>query len=588
MYFPEKAKITAPSKKNKHTYSHFHESTTGFMMPNVPFIKRIIPNSKVDFNYDSYVRLDAMPMATMGQASVHYNWFFVPMRIIWKPWNNFISQSLNHTANGASYLTNVPIFNIQDILTILVNNSDYAYTPALGQPFDFKLGGVEYKLNVRGIQAVTILQQLGYNFWDAKASVSALPLLAYSKIILDYFVPKEWQDYELTYNTIYSFFNSNTTYTLSIGELMTFFNLFYYVFLDDDYFTAAWQHMNGPNGNSTAPISITLPNNEGVVTSRIGTAGQPNVSNDAVLVKSGANFTQYDLNVLKAMDEYLKSNQIIGTKYWDRLLKMYGVSPAKALITIPEKIESRKTPIIFNQVFSTAETLDQNGANIGDYAGKGEAAIDDIFHFEYEAEEEGYLMCFVTIVPDVAYGNGLDREVLSINPLDFYNEPYDGMGGEVIYSAEIYTGYDASAQKQASIVNQIWGFLPRYAWLKTMYNKCTGKMALNSLKNERGKWNFMRYFDETSFGGTATTIDVFNTLAFSLGTYDNGWDHTGFNYGTQYDRIFYSPQNHNFNIYMLFNWSQYNTMKPLFAYDGISDKDDGEKLITTSIDNSIN
>lgn len=587
MYFPEKTKITAPGRKNRHTYSHFHETTSGFMMPNVPFIKRIIPNSKIEFNYDAYVRLDGMPKATMGQASVHYNWFYVPMRIIWRPWNNFISQSLNHTENGASYLSKVPTFVIRDILKVLTDNQEYAYM-VIGEddPFDFVYKNGKYKLNVKGIQAMTILQQLGYNFWDSSKQVSALPLLAFAKIILDYYVPKEWQDYELSYNTIYNYFNNNSTYTIDIEDLKTFFKLFYYVFLDDDYFTAAWQHMNGPNGNSVAPISITLPNNEGTIYQRVGTANTPQVSNDAVLVKTGNVFSQYDLNMLKAMDEYLKSNQIIGTKYWDRLLKMYGVAPAKALITVPEKIESRKTPIIFNQVFATAETID--GANLGDYAGKGEASIDEVFSFKYESEEEGYLMCIVTIVPDVAYGNGIDREALSTEPLDYYNAPYDGMGGEPIYSAEIYTGYDGNENQQNSVTDQVWGFLPRYAWLKNMYNKCTGKMAFNSLKNEMGKWNFMRYFDKGSFILTAKELTIYNSLAFSLGTYDNGWDGTGYNYGTQYDRIFYSPQNHNFNIYMLFNWTQWNTMKALFAYDGIADKDEGEKLITTSIDNSIN
>lgn len=607
--FPEKAKIGIPNKRYQHKFNNFHESSTGFMLPNVPFFLPVNGKDSINMNFDDFNKLNPMPIPTLGMATIKFAWYFVPRRIIFNRSKEMMTETIVHgLPNNALYVTNAPNFNYEDLFNYIIrynsylaepvkdaNNNDIVVTalnwanyfgPEATEPGDFvDQNDHLFRLTAKGVQVATILNQLGYPIStrligdkDDPNYVNAEPILAFCKVMLDHYIPRYWDSYTNNFNNLYQIIESIDDYANShIGTawISEFVELCTIVCYNDDYFTTAWNNPAGPNsikGTTISGISGTI---DDLISQNPFAALKPLVSSGQPVI------AQQDLNTLKALDKYLKKNQIVGCKYWDRMLAHFGISTEKALLRVSDKIKEDTYPIHFSDVVSTAETLNGGvGDNLGSYAGKGEAWIPNVCHFEYSWNEPGFIIAIKTIVPDVAYANNAENYIFKLHKLDFYNEEFDAIGTEPIHSLELYSGYDLIASDN---MTDIFGFLPRYASFKSMKNKVTGKLSLPSKRPEFEKWTFLRWFSRGSFSNVGGTFAVQTTPGFEIG-YNDLENISRTNFGmSQFDRIFYVPSEHNFYCYSEFDFSLKSLMKPLWSYDDIID--DNDKAITVSVGN---
>ena len=93
-----KIPIASPRNKTRHDLSHRHLTTSAFceMLPTL--VSEIVPNTSVNFKVSPFVRLLPMPSPAYTSIKVSNRQFFVPMRIIFPRWNEFITDTSNGTA----------------------------------------------------------------------------------------------------------------------------------------------------------------------------------------------------------------------------------------------------------------------------------------------------------------------------------------------------------------------------------------------------------------------------------------------------------------------------------------------------------
>jgi len=498
-------------------------TTQFFMRPNIAYAKEFA-QSKIRCNLKSYARMQPLLKPVLGSVQVHNRAFFVPFRTVWRPWNSFITNSRWTTSSGSQVLNAVPSVSNAILIKVL---SSHASVVAQGDAYDFyyyaSSSSTKYAFDYVGRHYYKILRQLGYapQFNDGNSIVySALPLLCYAKLFLDWYFPAQYSHVGIA-AIIDGILLRDFRYDLSDSDLENILSFTAWCYYKNDYFTAAWDTPVSPSVDSYS--SFTIPD---ISLSVVGSSGPDSDVNEVTnvddlgahtpVITNSANIehgpiSQYQIDSLKALNNYLKRHQLVGARPIDRYLADFGVKLNSEQLNRSIYIGSQSFPIQFQDVVSQSDTQD---AVLGDYAGKG-VAYDGQGNFEYDTDEFGYFIIVNSVEPDIAYCQGLDRNTLHKTTLDFLNNQFEMLGTQAVMQAEAVVGFsDSSVAADYSI----FGFLPRYSEYKVGRDSITGLFNLNSVNGGLLAWSTARLLQPGQV----------HSLAFMRG--DDAW---------QFARIFY-------------------------------------------------
>ena len=154
--------------------SHLHR-TTFDMGKIIPIsTKVIIPGDKVNVSVDAFVRGMPTIAPILDKIDIKINHFYVPYRVLWNKFEEFYTKNNIHTALGEPAPT-MPTFKT-------------ALNPLNGQPLNpnYPCGRLADYLGVSPEYGKQNYEYL---------PISAMPLLAYHKIFLDYYAPQRWVNY---------------------------------------------------------------------------------------------------------------------------------------------------------------------------------------------------------------------------------------------------------------------------------------------------------------------------------------------------------------------------------------------------------
>lgn len=482
-------------------------------------------------------------------------------------------------------------------------------------------GGTQYyyyNLKPLGRSVYKILQSLGYQVtWtiydNAQTSVysglstsakteiadiklSLLPLKSFIKAYVDWYWPSQYCN-NAYYNGLKSFaeFTPQSS-NISLNNASNLRTIWYYlvtsnngangiagvtVNYDSDYFVSAFDTPEGPTNNFTGTLS--LPNID--ISSSVGpTAGQITNGVTSAVQSGTANMsvynnivTQYGLNALRAMTDYLKRHQLVGSRAIDRFYARFGINLGSEKLLRSNYIGSMNIPLQFGDVMShTDSSVD---SPLGAYAGKGLGYGENGFSFK--ADDYGYIIILSSIVPQIGYYQGIDRTCLHISPTDFYTPEFDQLGNQAIARYELNAGSDnlldaddpaISEQVMEGKTNDdlsegLFGWTPRYSEYKIGRDRLTGDFRLNS-KNAVGDttsaWHLFR--DTNGLYQDADTM--FHSLDFATGK-DAG----------QYNRLFYSTTDSADKFYLIHNF-QVTSNSPMHSlYDSYEFDSNGDSVV---------
>lgn len=480
-------------KSSKHNLSFENKFTAKFGELTPFLVQEVLPGDKFKVGEQHLVRFAPLIHPIMQNVNVFMHYFFVPNRLIYDDWENFIAGKQDE--NGNDYVP--PYF---DTKSIARDADHYLCNGALADYMGFPTYGYDSK------------EMQEFTTSGASIKFSALPFRAYQLIYNEYFRDQ---------NVI-----AEVEFDKTGGEVLPkdYQNLFTIRrrAWHKDYFTSALASPD--NGvDIVLPIEgdVNLEYKKGGYTwlrdsqgnllsaSHAGTNLAVGADRDVSVSGQSANIDNHDnlvgklannvslpsvQNLRRAfkMQKFVETQARTGSRYIEMLLAFFGVKSSDARLQRPEYLAGIKTPVIFSEVQQTSQTNKEVGKEsaLGSLAGNG-TSLNSGFSFSRRFEEHGFIIGVMSVMPKASYQQGLNRKLTRLNDrFDYYWPDFQHIGEQEIKNKEIYVDYKKVGDVSADAYNEgTFGYAPRYAEYKYNPNEVHGEF-----RSSLDSWHMGRIF----------------------------------------------------------------------------------------------
>ena len=466
----------------------------------------VLPGDTFEIDTAFAVRMQPLVSSPMDNLSFDYYWFFVPNRIVWNHWKEFMGENTE---------------------SAWIPQTEYTI-PQL----DFANGGVPKSIaDYMGLPTNDQLSSTEY----AHIKVSALPFRGFAMIYNEWFrnqnlVPPLHIDIDDTNRdgaNLHTGNYSNVQISCALGGILP------KVSKRADYFTKA---LPGPQKGPDVTILDHMPvyfdgdfANTNRVKKTVGSTGYIDdypinghtgkvISNDLNThqvswssVNSNNTINSY-WNIAQPYDWFVDGNLSIsalriafqiqklyekdargGTRYREMLKSHFGVTSPDASQQIPQYLGGKNVSININSVVQTSESGETPQGNVAGYSltSHGSRGHDFIQSFT----EHGYLFCVgCARIDQHTYQNGIHRSWSRKNRLDYYFPVLANISEQPILNKEIYAvgKYLNGANPPSGYQDtddQVFGYQEAWAEYRYMPSVCTGEMKSLST-NTLDSWHF--------------------------------------------------------------------------------------------------
>lgn len=425
-------------------------------------VEEVMPGDVVSVG--SALSVELPPLATnfKGRVDARLEAFFVPNRLIWGGWQNFITQDPNHSPSVPSYsvASSIPKVSLNSTMSVAGSLSDYlGFKGALPGP---------------------------------STNVNALPFLAYQKI---------WDDWYRDSNIQQPFFVDGISSDLTgagspHAAYMPYQRVSGVLSSTSSYNTQNSQMgLNGRNLLSLAQRNFakdyfttmtTRPQAGASSNLQFSMTGQADLSTGAV--DTSGSFSIASLRAANALQKWLERNNIAGTRYYDQILAHYGVLPSDAVFQRSVLLGAMTTPVIVNSVAQQSQGTNSQSKNpyansTGAMFGRGNAFGKDRLIDNFEVKEHGYIFIMFSLVPHAYYSTGARRYLTQRNGSSTFAFPeFAGIGDQEVLLSELYG--------PAAVADLTIGYNQRYSEYKYHDDEVHGLLrdgeSLSSFVLQRG------------------------------------------------------------------------------------------------------
>lgn len=437
-------KVTKP-KSNVFDLSHERKMSCnmGELIPIL--LEEVVPGDSFRVNSEILLRMAPMVAPVMHRCNVYTHFFFVPNRLIWDEWEDFITGGREGTLTP-----NLPKIQINPVTKdrfVKGNLSDYFGIP----PTD-------------GKSCIA-----GFN-------VSQLPFRAYQLIYNEYY-----RDQNLTAPIdIPTGSTDLDTGSSTLNNLAAMRRRAW----EKDYFTSClpWAQRGEP-----VQIPITMnpnyselsllkddsgyPTGNGGALSDAGASGNAHMTsyndgNNTPLRVENLTDPQTDFNLTVAdfrrvlkIQEWLEKSARTGSRYIEQILAHFGVKSSDARLQRPEYLGGGKNPVIISEVLNTTGTAT---AAQGEMAGHG-ISVGTSNRFTRSFEEHGFIIGIMSVLPKTAYQDGIERIWTKEDKFEYFWPEFAHIGEQEVKNKEIYLDYNTV---DPAIHDGDFGYQMRYAEYK--------------------------------------------------------------------------------------------------------------------------
>lgn len=478
-------------------YSNKFTSSLGMLLP--CFVRECNPDEHYRINARMFTRTMPMNSAAFIQCTQHVEFFFVPYRLLWRDFPQFVTGTKYPTSlYDQKVSTDSPKFDLSKIYNAFKSKLTASNpTPAAGLGTDI--------LGFPKIQnAMRLLDLLGYGCYytpDAKdfapAAMNPFRLLAYQKICADFYRVANWEDNRIKSWNIDGL-DLDLTSSWNAVTLQNFLDNYLalnYRPWKKDLFTIANTSFQGAdfltNHNFLSPSfpSFTEQNYADLKPDYNPTSGLQGMLYGSLDGKSNLGFSIANLRSAFALDKlYRLMAQASDGDYKSQIKARYGFD-AYAPQMRCQFVGSASSVIQVNPITSTADTLTTTdnafqGTPVGRIYGNGVAQGSDTF--EFDTKEHGILMGICSFVPDVDYSSyGVNIFNKKLSSSEYFQPEFDNLGKQPLDATALYLAKVPGAGGVQSPA--VLGWIPRYAEYKTHIDEVHGQLNGNIYRSASGE-----------------------------------------------------------------------------------------------------
>ncbi|UPW40899.1 major capsid protein [Sigmofec virus UA08Rod_6151] len=453
----------------------------------------VIPGDYAKLRSEVFMRLMPLISPVMQRMNIYLHFFFVPNRLIWDDWEEFITGGEDGTSAP------VPPYIAPGNLYALGRQSGVADTGVFNTP---------RLLDYMGVPTVNWMKSKN-DIGDPSSGISALPFRAYALIYNEYY-----RDQNVDEPVVFN----KTSGSVSLSELTNLYQLRYRAW-EKDYFTSALPDpQRGPDvrlpisgsanvvfGNSSSalvssgyffPDVVSGPTNtsigtlsNGYLTSLPGQGpGSPSIGHRLQPSDPGTDYKRAGLGLPSAsvdlssaqsttlitdlrraikLQEFLEISARTGARYKEQLMGYFGVRSSDARLQRPEFLGGGVQPITIGDVMQTSAT--DFGTTAASATPQGNMAGYGISYgrkagFKRFFEEHGWIIGIMSVRPKSSYMQGLSRMFTRTSRFDYYWPQFARIGEQEIKYKELF--YESNVGSSTNVNEDTFGYAPRYAEYK--------------------------------------------------------------------------------------------------------------------------
>jgi hypothetical protein len=418
-------------RRSKFNLSHSHLLTCD-MGKLVPIgCVEALPGDTFQHSANVLVRVSPLAAPVMHPVTARVHHFFVPNRILWEGWEEFITggpDGLN--ADNPPTVTQVG------------------------------LGGQNNVLDYLGVPLVEGLE------------INALPLMAYNAIYNEFYRDQDLvEEASLGQGVVHNiawekdYFTSarpwpqkGSDVTIPLGDRAWVKGI--------GFENATFQHTNEEAFESGTAETRIYENAKRVGDGESGPGDkllvermteQPLTAN---IYADLANATGANINDVRkafAIQRYQEARARYGSRYTE-YLRYLGVTPADARLQRPEYLGGGHTQINFSEILQTApETQgDPHGSEfgVGDLYGHGIAAMRSNAYRRF-IEEHGFIVSMLSVRPKAMYQDAVHKQFYRKDKEDYFQKELQHIGQQEVLNKEVFPQANADDE-------EVFGYQDRY------------------------------------------------------------------------------------------------------------------------------
>ena len=417
--------------RSGHNMSHSNTftGTTGTLIP--VLCEELLPNDTVSLGAAMQVQFPPMVTDFYGKVDFVLEAFFVPNRLCWGGWQDFIT----HPTANPQYPVGTPV-------------------QAKPNRVPFISTGEYTTINIAPYSLFSYLDYGDSMVRSYQENYSLLPVIAYHRIWDDWYRDSRVQSplfYRSTeglssfpYLSINSYGGTlNTPFSseFSDGVKLSSFRQRNWV---KDYFTSASPL---PQAGGASEIKLTIP-----------------------IPESGSATGAFSISTLRAansLQKWMERNNLAGYRYSDQIYAQFGIYPSDAIMDRPLYLGRHIETVYNRSVFSTVDASSDTGGVLGTKGASSQVLGEGSLVDSFTASEHGFFMVLASLVPRPVYGTGVERRTRRVEVGDFAFPLLAGMGDQAIKIFEL-TGGSGTAELGT------FGYTDLYAEYKFRNDKIHG------------------------------------------------------------------------------------------------------------------
>ncbi len=496
---------TRKPKKNKFDLSREAKLTgnMGYLYP--CFIQDVVPGDSFKVNTSQLVRFSPMLSPAMHQIDFKIDYFFVPYRLVWDEWKDFITGG----EDGEEY----PSYPRFEVNTDVAENYLFKGSLAdyMGIPPYIENSGNAWEYILEDSQIIGDVEQ---------HQLSLLPFRAYQLIYHEYFrdqnVGTEFNQYTGSgillsndptssrndqlnlrksnwqkdyFTSALPFLQRGEEVTLPLGNIAP---LEYVAGTTADKTKVKYQgsHLQAPQGDlytdyNSGETNVSIYNYQGGFNFDVS-------ENHVVDLTQATGATINALRKASALQQWLELMARAGSRYREQIYAIFGERIQDYTVQVPQYLGGGKTPIQVNEILNTYEnTSNANDRPVGDMHGHG-IGVGSGLGFKQSFDEHGVILGLCRIIPKASYVQGLSKFWQKFDKFQHYFPQFANLGEQPVSNSELYVTGTQAMDNADSYPNAVFGYQQRYAEYKYSFDTMAGDFY-----DSLAYWELSRRFTNT-------------------------------------------------------------------------------------------